>query len=266
MKHLVLAAALAAIVSAPAFAADGGLGRILSYSRSNIDGSEAETIHQYRPSADRVLVNKQMEPCTNAALVVGEIDVASGEVGRIVTGRLNRAGGQDAFGDIVLDRAARRIDLALKLPQGEIRLSTTVPDRPWMLYDFDLADLNSLLPRRADWRSDFSFGMALLWPEGDPSNALTYRGRLDARFVAEETWRGRPALRFEVGGPAFEGGEGGMLWIDSRGGYILEARWSRPNHPGYRDFRLTLDDDRLGGDDAWTALMLSHWQGCPTPG
>ena len=266
MKRLALAAALATTFTSPAFAGDGGVGRILTYTRSNIDGSVAETIHQYRPAPDRVLVTKRLEPCTNAALVTGEIDVASGEVRRIVAGRLNREGGQDAFGDIVLDPAARRVDLTLRLPQGEIQLSVGVPDRPWMLYDFDLADLNSLLPARADPQADFSFGMALLWPDGDPSEALRYPGRLDARLVGEETWRGRKALRFDVGGPAFDGGEGGQLWIDAAGGYILEARWSRPNHPGYRDFRMTLDDNRPGGDEAWTALMLSHWQGCPPPG
>lgn len=266
MKPLALAALLAVTLASPTFAADGGLGRILTYTRSNIDGSLPETIHQYRPTPDQVLVNKRLEPCTNAALVTGEIDPGSGEARRLVAGRLNRQGGQDAFGDIVLDPATRRLDLTMRLPQGEIRLSTTVSDRPWMLYDFDLADLNSLLPARADWRTDFSFGMALLWPEGDPSRALSYPGRLDARFVGEEIRQGRKALRFAVGGPAFKGGDGGQLWLDAEGGYVLEARWSLPNHPGYNDFRLTLDDNQPGGDDAWTALMLSHWQGCPAPG
>lgn len=253
----LLAAPVAQAQTAPV------VGRILSYTRSNIDGSEPEAIHVFRQSATRVLVNKRVEPCTTAALVSADLDLAAGEAARLTAGKLNRAGGQDAFGEIVLDAAARRLDLSIHLPGGDVRADVAVPDQPWMLYDFDLADLTNLLPARADYRADFSFGMALVWPEGDPSKALTYPGRMDARFVGEELWRGRPALRFEVGGPAFESGVGGPLWLDKAGGYILEARWSRPNHPGYKDYHLVLDRSRDGGEAEWTALMLAHWKDCP---
>jgi hypothetical protein len=158
------------------------------------------------------------------------------------------------------------------------------PDQPWMLYDFDLADLTNLLPYRQDPKADFSFGMALVWPPekpgDDPTKLLTYLGRADAHFDGEGSWRGRPAYRFTVGGPAFNGGEepiqiddappmawktGGSLWLDRTHGYVVAALWSIPNHPGYKDYKLVLDAIDDGGEPAWTALMADHWKGCPPP-
>lgn len=263
LAALLTAAGLLLAPLAAAVAAEPPVGRILSYTRSNIDGSDPETIHVFRRSATTVLVNKSIEPCSNAALVSAELDLARGEAARLTAGRLNRQGGQDAFGDIVRDASARRVDLLIHLPDGDVRAGVAVPDSPWMLYDFDLADLTSLLPARATPTADFSYGMALVWPEGDPAKALSYPGRMDARFVGETLWRGRPALRFEVSGPAFPGGGGGPLWLDKADGYILEARWSRPNHPGYRDYHLVLDRVSDGGEPEWTALMLAHWKDCP---
>lgn len=260
---------IAGLMAAPALAADPPVGRILSYTRSNIDGSDAETIHVFRQGATQVAVNKRLAPCTTAALVTAELDLKTGQARRLTAGRLNRQGGQDAFGDIVHDPLARRLDLAISPPGAPpgmvVRATVATPDSPWMLYDFDLADLTSLLPARPDPKADFSFGMALLWPEGDPAKALTYPGRMDARFVGAETWRGRAAWRFEAGGPAFPGGVGGPLWLDQADGHVLAAEWSRPNHPGYRDFKLVLDRVSDGGQAEWTALMLSHWAGCPAP-
>lgn len=263
------ATALAAGAFALGAQAAEPVGQILSYTRSNIDGSEPETIHVYRQSHTRIVVNKRVSPCTTSALVTAELDATGRQAARLTAGKLNRQGGQDAFGEIVHDAATGRVGLRITPPGAppgtEIKASTVVEGQPWMLYDFDLADFSVSLQARQDHKADFSFGAALLWPGEDPSKLLRSLGRLDARFVGEETWRGRPAYRFEVGGPAFaeKGGVGGPLWLDKTAGFVLGAQWSLPNHQEYRDYSLTLDQTRTGDDATWTALMMEHWKGCP---
>jgi hypothetical protein len=280
---LVLAAALTA---GPALAetwrhdsSRDHVGRIYSYTRSNSDGSKPETIHVYRQSATRIVVNKAVSRCTTSALVTADLDLTTGQAARLTAGKLNRQGGQDAFGTITRDAGTGRLDLAL----GDVRQSLAVSDQPWMLYDFDLADLTNLLPYRQDPKTDFSFGMALVWPPekpgDDPNKLLTYLGRADARFEGVGASQGRPAYVFRVTGPAFNGGreiiqiddddtprvveKTGRLWIDKAHGHVVAAQWPIPNHPGYKDYQLVVDTISDGGEAAWNALMADHWKGCP---
>ena len=257
------------------------VGRISNYTRSNSDGSMAEAIHVYRQSATRIVVNKAVSRCTTSALVTADLDLTTGRAARLTAGKLNRQGGQDAFGTITRDAATGRLDLVL----GDTRQSLAVPDQPWMLYDFDLAELTNLLPYRQDPKADFSFGMALVWPPekpgDDPSKLLTYLGRADARFEGVGSSQGRPAYSFRVTGPAFNGGQEivliddddtpraaqktGRLWIDKAHGHVVAAEWPIPNHRGYKDYKLVLDAVSDGGEAAWNALMADHWKGCPAP-
>ena len=56
------------------------VGRVLTYVRSNADGTEAETIHVHRASLSRIEVIKVREKCTNAAFVIADVSPATGEV------------------------------------------------------------------------------------------------------------------------------------------------------------------------------------------
>lgn len=238
------------------------VGRIYSYVRSNSDGSEAERVYVYRASRTRIEVAKMRTRCRNAAFVTAELDLARGEATRLVAGRLLPNAGHEEFGLLSYDQSARRIDAVVTLPQGEFRDRVAVPDRPWHLYDYDLASLTITAQYRADRRADFSFGLPLVLVGADMSDFLTYLGRADARFVREERHRGRRAYRFEVGGPAF-GARGGPIWFDAAGGHIIEARWGIPNHAEYRDFRLRLTGVSDGGAQAWRRLLTRHFAGCP---
>jgi hypothetical protein len=55
----------------------------------------------------------------------------------------------------------------------------------------------------------------------------------------------------------------GTLWIDAKGGHIVEARLGLPNHQEYRDFRLTLEKAEGGSKEAWDALTASQYADCP---
>jgi hypothetical protein len=232
-------------------------GPIYSYVRSNRDGSEAEAIHVYRPRADYVEVTKMRERCTNAAFVTATLD--GGEAVRLTGGRLRPGATHEDFAELVLRDG--RIEARLTAPTGELRQSVAVADRPWHLYDFDWASLSASPPAEALARRDFSFGVALIWLGEDPADFLRYLGRADARFVREELREGRRALRYELGGPAFAGGLGGPLWLDSSKGFVVGAELGRPNHAEYRDFKLRLTGVSRGAA-AWKRLLTAHFEGC----
>ncbi|HYI48691.1 MAG TPA: hypothetical protein VEX35_09520 [Allosphingosinicella sp.] len=260
MKALALGLALLALEQ-PAAGRDY-VGRIYSYVRSNSDGSEAERVYVYRASRTRIEVAKMRTRCRNAAFVTAELDLVRGEATRLVAGRLRPGAGHEEFGLLTYDQTARRVDAVVTLPQGILRDSVAVPDRPWHLYDYDLASLTVTAQYRPDRRADFSFGLPLVLVGADMSDFLTYLGRADARFVRTERHGGRRAHRFQVGGPAF-GARGGPIWFDAAGGHIIEARWGIPNHAEYRDFRLQLRGVSDGGARAWRRLLTRHFENCP---
>lgn len=233
-------------------------GEIYSYVRSNRDGSEAETIHVYRPRPLYVEVTKMRELCTNAAFVTARL-AASGEAERITGGRLRPGATHEDFAELVYRDG--RVEARLRTPAGELHQSVAVPDRPWHVYDFDFASLTGAPPAQARARRDFSFGVPLIWLGDKPTDFLRYLGRADARFVREERREGRRTLRYELGGPAFEGALGGPLWLDARDGFVVDAELGRPNHSEYRDFKLRLTGISRGAA-GWKRLLEAHFEGC----
>lgn len=257
MSLLALSAALLAVPAGP-----DHVGRIYSYVRSNRDGTEAERIHVYRAARDRIEVTKMRDRCTNAAFVTADLDLNRGEATRLVAGRLRPGARHEAFGALTYDAAAGRIHAEVTTPDGTLADSVAVPDRPWHLYDYDLASLTITAQYRPDRRANFSFGLPLVLVGTDPARFLSYLGRADLRYVRTERHSGRRAYRFEAGGPAF-GTRGGPIWFDAAGGHILEASWGLPNHAEYRDFRLRLTQVSDGGAAAWRSLLTAHFADCP---
>ncbi|MBC7843802.1 MAG: hypothetical protein H7099_15890 [Gemmatimonadaceae bacterium] len=236
------------------------IGRVYHYVRSNRDGSEPESVSVFRLDRTHLEVFKRRERCTSAALVTAELDSSLTFARGLIGGRLQPENRRQAVATLTWHPDSRRIVAAIDLPDFMARDSVTVPDQPWHLYDFDLASLT--VAYRADPRADFSFGMPLILVRESPSRFLQNLGRADARFVGDEQHAGRPALRFEVGGPAF-GTRGGPLWFDRDQGHILEAAWGVPNHTEYHDFRLRLIGVNDGGALAWDSLLRAHFTSCP---
>ena len=237
------------------------VGRIYHYVRSNLDGSEPEAIRVFRASPTRLEVNKSVSRCTNAAYVTAELDLERGEARSLVGGRLTRAGTQQAFGWLTLEKDGPGVEGRVETDTGVLSSRVDAPDRPRVLFDFDLADLSARTQRLADPKAGFSFGLPLIWLGDDPAKFLTYLGRADATFEREESHLGRRALRFAMAGPAF-GGKPGVLWLDADQGFVVGAEWPMPNHAEYRDFKLALQRVDEGGEPAWTAVLADHWKGC----
>lgn len=231
-------------------------GHLLHYVRSNQDGSLAEAIYVYRASATRLEVGKMVDPCTNAAFVTAELDLERGQAMQLVGGRIARDGSQDAFAWLDYDPASRQVHA--RVPPAGIDAHFTPPSEPWIMYDFDLSDISALQGDGAPDRTDFSFGVMLIWPEDGASEIFRTLGAAHARFAAAETHLQRDALRFDVSGAL-----NGQLWLDARHGHVLEARFAEPNHVGYDNFRLVLQEVHDDGAAAWAEARAAHWRGCP---
>jgi hypothetical protein len=239
------------------------IGRIYTYVRSGRDGSEAEIVRVYRADRTHIEVSKMRARCTNAAYVTATLDIEHGYAIRLGGGRLRPDAGREEFAVLTYDAAARRLNGHITPPGGApIDLTIAVPDRPWHLFDFDLASLTVAQQYRPNPRASFSFGLPLIWPDGAPDHIFRYLGRADLRFVRAERRNGRHALRFEAGGPAF-GAHGGPIWFDAAEGHVIEASWGIPNHSEYRDFALRLIGVSDGGAEEWRGLLTAHFAGCP---
>lgn len=257
MKHLALCAIalLSACAGSPAPPLDAPM---LSYIRSNQDGSLPEQIYVYRPDATHLEVGKIVSRCANAAFVTAELDPARGQPSALTGGRIARDGSQDAFAWLTYDVEARQ--LHARVPMADIDEHVAIDGEPWLIYDFDLSELNGLFYGRPPGREDFRYAVALIWPEEGAASPFRNLGFMEARYAGAEQHLGRETLRFEV-----SGGLTGQLWLDARQGFVVEARFDQPNHIEYDDFRLVLQDVTVSGEEAWARVRRMHWEGCPPP-
>ena len=251
----------AAMDGTEAAQAKPAVGRIYEYVRTNRDGTLPERIVMFRRTATEIEVYKAVSLCNNAAYVTGIFDPATLEARTLHAGRVAKDGSQQRFGRLDYDPARRLVIARIDLPDGAIEDEVEVPDRPWHLYDFDLASLNVWLEQAGDLESGFSFGMPLVVVSDDPGEFLSYLGRADARYVGRETRHGRDTLRFEVSGPAL-GDKGGPMWIDAKGRFLVDVEWGLPNHREYRDFKLLLRSVSEGGEAEWKRILAAHHADC----
>lgn len=250
LRSILAALALTACASAP----DPAIGRMYHYVRSNQDGTLPERIYQYRASATALEVGKQVSPCTNAAFVTAVFDPAAGQGVSFTGGRLARDLSQDAFAWLTRENGA----LHARVPMANIDQRIAIAGEPYVLYDFDLADLNARFAGAPAPRADFRFAVVLIWPQENTANVFRDLGWVNAAFAAAESHLGRAAYRYDI-----SGGLNGQLWLDARAGHILEARFAEPNHTEYADFRLVLQSVHDDGANAWREARAAHWSGCP---
>jgi hypothetical protein len=235
---------------------------ILHYVRSNKDGSGPEHVVQYRPTRTGIAVYKWVSKCTTAAYVTAEMDAEVQQGSAYVAGKVARDGSQARFGTLTFDPAepALAVDIA---PPGAapIQMRKALLGKPYIIYDFDFADLNAFLQEHRQ-EVHFSFLLPVIWP-GEPGLFRDY-GKLHANYDSDTVRDGRKVRTFFLG---VEGSKSatGMLWVDAAQGYIVEAELDLPNHQEYRDFRLKLEKVEHGGQAAWDALTASQYAGCPTP-
>lgn len=252
LKFLAAAVAvccLAACAMSPEVALPS-VGRLYTYVRSNQDGSMAEAIYVYRASATRVEVGKIVSRCNNAAFVTAELDLEANQPSALVGGRIARDASQEPFAWLDYQSGA----LHARVPAMNLDVHTPIGHTPWRLYDFDLADLTALNAGRAPARTGFSFGVALIWPDGGSENPLLYLGQANAAYAGEDG----EALVFHVSGAL-----NGQLRLDADEGHVIEARFNEPNHTDYDNFQLTLQSVEDDAEPSWRGVRERHWANCP---
>lgn len=238
-------------------------GTTLAYIRSNQDGSEPEFIYMHAVSPTEVHVAKMVAPCTSAAYVTGVFDPATREANLLVGGRLNREGGQSPQVWLNFLPETRGMEVRFGDPASEPVEEHDAPIAPWRMYDFDLSEFILFGPREPE---DFTFGLALVWPDGT-SPALRILGGANAKFLYSSNNGARN--HFRVSGPAFFdpaiGDRGGELITDATTGHVIEARFGRPNHTTYANFmlKLTAATPPPEGETVWREALAAHWRGCP---
>ena len=233
---------------------------ILHYVRSNRDGSEPEHVVQYRPTRTGIAVYKWVEHCTTAAYVTAEMsdDLRNGRL--YVAGKVAKDGSQSKFGTLTFDENALALAVDITPPGADrIRTSHKLKARPYVIYDFDFADLNAFLQEHRPG-ADFAVELPVIWPGDD--KLFRDLGTLKATYRGEEEHAGRNAVRYDLhlAGPIHSHG---ALWADAKDGFIVEAELGLPNHQEYRDFRLKLQKVEPGGQAAWDRLTASQYANCP---
>ena len=119
---------------------------ILHYVRSNRDGTEPEHVVHYRPTRTGIAVYKWVEKCTTAAYVTAEMadDLRQGRA--FFAGKVARDGSQASFGTLTLNPRLMSLSADVLPPGGQrVQARHNLSALPYLLYDFDFADLNSFL-------------------------------------------------------------------------------------------------------------------------
>jgi hypothetical protein len=251
--HALLAVlALSACAAAPAPQAP----TILHYLRSNQDGGLPENVWVYRPDATHVEVYKSVERCGNAAFVTATFDPATLQATQLIGGRVAEDGSQEQFAWLDVRDGA----IHARIPATSLEQTIPLGGANWFLYDFDLADLNARMASKPAPRANFALWAALAWPEDGVRDLFRPLGDINASFVGDDVRFGQPALRYEVRGALH-----GTIWLDADEGHVMEARFAQPNHPGYANYRLTLEGVSHGGEAEWRDRLRSHWADCEAP-
>lgn len=252
MKYAALLAAALAGCATPQSAPSADHETLSHYLRTNGDGSMAETIVHFFPSDREVSVYKWSAKCTQAAYVTATMGGSPLEPVQLVAGKVGRDGGQDAFGVLNLDDEARRLEIEVSLGGQALSESIDAGPAPWMLYDYDLADLHAMLRHRPEG-GDFTVSMRMIWTEGPPF----FRSLGRVAFRDEGVEQG--VRRYRATG---SDGLDGTLEVDARSGQLRRASFNQPNHAGYEDYLLTLIRSQIGGQDAWERLLEDHYGQC----
>jgi len=233
------------------------VGRLLSYERSNQDGSRAERIDVYRASETRLEVMKSAARCTQAALVSAELGFQTWSGDTVTGGALLPGAEVMEFAFLTHDREAGQLNTAVHLPDQTLTFETPTSDGPLHLYDFDLASLTALTPYLVNPQAGLSVNFALMW--ADPANpSVTMMGEETFVFDGRQPGETGDVLTYAASGALGEG----YLWLDAEDGHIVEAAFAEPNHPGYDSFRLRLTGVTDTDAEGWQQHLTAHYEDC----
>jgi len=235
------------------------VGRLYHYVRSNQDGSRAEQIDVYRASETRIEVMKTTGQCRQAALVIAEINFENWSADTITGGALLPGGEVMEFAFLVRNPATGDLHVEVNLPDQSLAFDINIPATPWHLYDFDLANLTAMTPYLANPEVGFILHFGLMWADPSHPEPVSYMGAQSFTPTLENSDETAAHLRMVSSGEAL--GDG-YLVLDAADGYIIEAAFEVPNHPGYADFQLRLTGIEEIDADGWQQHLVAQFENC----
>ena len=145
-----------------------------------------------------------------------------------------------------------------KVVMGKKELSNEIGILPTYDINFDLTDLNSMLPFLKDNKKDFSFGLTNVKKEhflGSPS--FLYLGELKCEYLGEEEYKNQSCSVFSMKLQNFEDLDG-KLYVNTENNDLVEINTKLCGNPFYDSFKFTLLDKKKTTREEWTSFMQKH--------
>lgn len=223
------------------------VGRVLHYTKSNIDGTRAIHVAVYVADTSR-LEMVELEPDSRAGVLVSmQLDWATFSASRIESWQL--APGQPR--DLRV-RAALTDDGRFVAEVGDARDTVVVGQYPVHLYNLGLVSLAALFPHLRDPEGAFRLG--LIRPTyGEAPGLVRFAGTATVRFAGEVPCHAALCRRYEIAGPGI-GGTRGTIWVQLETGVVENIEIPLPTHPDWRDFKL-----ELHGGESLTPAAWATW-------
>ena len=151
-----------------------------------------------------------------------------------------------------LDNYERKVIMGKKEMVNEIGI------QPCYDINFDLTDMNSMLPFLKDNKKDFSFGLTNVRKDSllaQPS--FLYLGELKASYIGVEEYKGKTCSVYSLVLQNFEELDGKM-YIDTLTNDLVEVNTKLCGNPFYKNFKFTLIDKQRTTEEEWLTFMRIH--------
>lgn len=226
------------------------IGKVLLYSKSNIDGTHSSHTALYVKSEDQLESLKWNDNYSGATLVKAWMNWETFSVEKFETFRLDEQGNGQIRAKLSTDHEHSR---ALVEIPGVFKDTADLPAWPWHSYDFDFASLSICWAHLKDKKKTVDLAISDFKSDGNGGGSFAYRGQIQLAFEQKEKMNGRTCYKYSVDGPGLEN-RGGHIWMDAEEHFIVEYRIDLPDEPGYKDGRLSLESVRLMSPKEWESF------------
>lgn len=262
MKSLIasliaLACCVAAHSQPPVYRFDPAkvpVGTVYHYVKTNVDGSQPESVATYVAARDRIESFKYHEKGTRAGLVKAEMDWTNFMAARLESWQVFSKDERRLFATLAFDPAARAATITIPSARPDPEVSK-MANFPVHLYNFDLASLNVTFRHLADPKKPFTIGIADPTFKTDPF--FEYRGELTVTYERDEPRNGVETRRYKAEGKGIGGR--GTIWVNKREGHIEDMEFDVANNPDWKTFKLKLLKTEQKTPAQWEAFIASRY-------
>ncbi len=123
---------------------------------------------------------------------------------------------------------------------------------PSFFYNFDWADLNSMIPYLKEKHTSFNAGFI----SPDNSTDIQYQGNTSFEYTGQSVYKDVLCDVFTVVVQGLEDKKG-MLYVDADNSDVIEINMELPNNPGFNSFLFSLQSKAQMTVDEWNAFILA---------